>query len=223
MVRPLTSGFLLNWLLPKSAVFSRVLGVLESCRTESGDLLPNVALYQTEPHLVIHFSWAPRALPVVTKSLSSLLRNSPIDKSLPLLFSRSFRHRRRSKTSPNWATPRYFLAQTLWILYHAMKYLSSICIKIFNTARQTLKLGFIGELDLCLGHLIHRRGGYYPPAKQERADGICPYEISVAIYNQTLLQIKTWTSYSIFLSSKNSIIVRRISEIIRTWVLYLDY
>ena len=36
-------------------MFSRVLGVLEIYRTESGDLLPNVALYQTEPHLVMNF------------------------------------------------------------------------------------------------------------------------------------------------------------------------
>ena len=36
--------------------------------------------------------WAPRALPVVTKPLSSLLCNLPIGKSLPLLFVRFFRH-----------------------------------------------------------------------------------------------------------------------------------
>ena len=40
------------------------------------------------------------AIPVVTKPLSSLLRNSPIGKSLPLLFPRFIRHCRRSETSP---------------------------------------------------------------------------------------------------------------------------
>ena len=35
--------------------------------------VPNVALYQAEPHLVIKFFFAPRALPVVTKPLSSSL------------------------------------------------------------------------------------------------------------------------------------------------------
>ena len=34
-------------------MFTRVLGVLEIHRTKSGDLHPNVALYQTEPHLVL--------------------------------------------------------------------------------------------------------------------------------------------------------------------------
>ena len=41
-----------------------------------------------------------RALPVVTKPLSSLLRNSPIGKSLPLLIPRFITHRVRSETSP---------------------------------------------------------------------------------------------------------------------------
>ena len=63
--------------------------------------VPNVALYQAEPHLVIELFLAPRALPVVTKPLSSLLCNLPIGKSLPLLFVRFFRHRRRSQTSPS--------------------------------------------------------------------------------------------------------------------------
>ena len=54
--------------------------------------VPNVALYQAEPHLVIELFLAPRALPVVTKPLSSLLCNLPIGKSLPLLFVRFFRH-----------------------------------------------------------------------------------------------------------------------------------
>ena len=65
-------------------MFSRVLSVLEIHRTESGDLLPNVALYQTEPHLVIDYflflkgynrrrsgTSLRSALPVATKPLSS--------------------------------------------------------------------------------------------------------------------------------------------------------
>jgi len=42
----------------------------------------------------------------VTKPLSSLLRNLPIVKSLPLLIARFICHRQRSQTSPSWATPR---------------------------------------------------------------------------------------------------------------------
>ena len=51
-------------------MFSRVLGVLEIYRTESGDLLPNQALYQAEPHPDVSL-FALRALPVVTTPLSS--------------------------------------------------------------------------------------------------------------------------------------------------------
>ena len=82
-------------------MFTRVLGVLKNRRTQVGDCVPNVALYQAEPHLVIELFLAPRALPVVTKPLSSLLCNLPIGKSLPLLFVRFFRHWRRSQTSPS--------------------------------------------------------------------------------------------------------------------------
>ena len=51
MVRPLTSGILFNCLQPIYAVFSKGFGVFEIFTLVIGDLLPNVALYQTEPHL----------------------------------------------------------------------------------------------------------------------------------------------------------------------------
>ena len=86
---------------PKKSVFSRVFGSTRKLHAENGDGVPNVALYQAEPHLVIKLFFAPRALPVVTKTLSALLCNLPIVKSLPLLFVRFFRHRRRSQTSPS--------------------------------------------------------------------------------------------------------------------------
>ena len=59
---------------PKKSVFSRVFGSSRKLYAECGDWVPNVALYQAEPHLVIKLFFAPRALPVVTKPLSSLLR-----------------------------------------------------------------------------------------------------------------------------------------------------
>ena len=34
-------------------MFTRVLGILGNRRTQVGDCVPNVALYQAEPHLVI--------------------------------------------------------------------------------------------------------------------------------------------------------------------------
>ena len=54
VVRPLKSGFLYDWSLPKRAVFSRVLGIWKIRRTINGNCVPNVALYQAEPHLVIN-------------------------------------------------------------------------------------------------------------------------------------------------------------------------
>ena len=51
MVKPLKSGISGEGEPPKKSVFSRVRGVFDFCETEIGDLLPNVALYQAEPHL----------------------------------------------------------------------------------------------------------------------------------------------------------------------------
>ena len=39
---------------PKKSVFSRAFSVLEIYNAENGDWVPNVALYQTEPHLVLN-------------------------------------------------------------------------------------------------------------------------------------------------------------------------
>ena len=58
MVRPLKSGILYNWSLPKSAVFSRVSGVWNFRGTGNGNCVPNVALYQAEPHLGIKLFFA---------------------------------------------------------------------------------------------------------------------------------------------------------------------
>ena len=50
VVRPLTSGISFNCLLPIYAVFSKGFGVFGIFTLAIGDLLPNQALYQSEPH-----------------------------------------------------------------------------------------------------------------------------------------------------------------------------
>ena len=79
-------------------MFTRVFERLKNQEAKAACTLPNVARYQLRHTPIFDYNF--RALPVVTKPLSSLLRNSPIGKSLPLLVPRFITHRVRSETSP---------------------------------------------------------------------------------------------------------------------------
>ena len=114
--------------------------------------VPNVALYQAEPHLVKYLivllakyiskgrsgTSLRSALPVMTKPLSSLLCNSPIGKSLPLLFARFIVRRTRSRSKH---------LNTI-VLYHEKLLLSSNFKYVFSVQRA--KEGSLSSLALGL-------------------------------------------------------------------------
>ncbi len=101
-------------------MFSRVFSVLENSRQETACMLPNVARYQLRHTPIVYLFISLQlsaALPVVTKPLSSLLRNSPIGKSLPLLFPRFITRRVRSETSPTAPHPDIYFTCALFALH----------------------------------------------------------------------------------------------------------